>query len=340
MRMKKILFVVCIFSLATLFAPLTGTSVAAQRLDGDLRGEIKDPGGAVIPGAKVTITRQTTGLTRTVDTTGSGVFFFGSLLPGKYDVEAEAAGFKRYVRRGVDVSANRVSDLSIELEIGDVTATVEVVAGGQPVQTSTSTLVGATFKDERLNSGTAAAGSLDGDPINLAIIAPGTTTQAGGVAGVGSSIGGNRPRQNNFVIDGLDNNDPSVTGPLVDMIADSVEEFTLLTNQFSAEYGHSTAGQFITTTKSGTNEFHGRGWLYIQNRNLNALDNIQRASTPPGGDPPRFDWQRYGGQAGGPIFRDRLFIFGAYERLELDQAATPVSHHLRLCGHGTHRYVC
>ncbi|MCI0351066.1 MAG: carboxypeptidase-like regulatory domain-containing protein, partial [Acidobacteriales bacterium] len=158
MRMKKILFVVCIFSLATLFAPLTGTSVAAQRLDGDLRGEIKDPGGAVIPGAKVTITRQTTGLTRTVDTTGSGVFFFGSLLPGKYDVEAEAAGFKRYVRRGVDVSANRVSDLSIELEIGDVTATVEVVAGGQPVQTSTSTLVGATFKDERLNSGTAAAG--------------------------------------------------------------------------------------------------------------------------------------------------------------------------------------
>lgn len=322
MRMKKILFAVCILSLAMLFVPLTGTSVAAQRLDGDLRGEVKDPGGAVIPGAKVTVTSQTTGLTRTVDTTESGVFFFGSLLPGKYDVEAEVAGFKRYVQRGVDVSANRVSDLSLNLEIGDVTTTVEVQAS-QPVQTSTATLVGATFRDELLTSAAAAAGSLDGDPINLAIIAPGTTTQAGGVAGVGGSIGGNRPRQNNFVIDGLDNNDPSVTGPLVDVIADSVEEFTLLTNQFSAEYGHSTAGQFITTTRSGSNEFHGRGWLYIQNRHLNALDNIQRANTPPGGDPPRFDWQRYGGQAGGPILRDRLFIFGAYERLELDQAATP-----------------
>jgi len=306
---------------ALLIAGLS-TPALAQRIDGDLRGEVRDPQGAVIPGAKVTIVNQGTGTVRNLETTGTGIFFVGNLLPGKYDITVETTGFKKAVRRGVEVIANRVSEAIITLELGEVTQVVEVVAGAEEVQTTTATLVGATFKDELAGS-LGAAGSLDADPINLAITAPGTTTQSGGVVGTGGSIGGNRPRQNNFVIDGLDNNDPSVTGPLVDVIADAVEEFTLLTNQFSAEYGHSTAGQFITTTKSGTNEIHGRGWLYIQNRNLNSLDNITRANTPPGDPKPKFDWQRYGGQAGGPILKDRWFVFGSYERQELDQAATP-----------------
>ncbi len=90
--------------------------------------------------------------------------------------------------------------------------------------------------------------------------------EPGGVAGQGGSVGGNRPRNNNFVVDGVDNNDPSTTGTLTPVIAEAVEEFTLLTNQFNAEYGHSTAGQFITTTRSGSNELHGRAWWYNQNR--------------------------------------------------------------------------
>ena len=130
------------------------------------------------------------------------------------------------------------------------------------------------------------------------------------------------PIYNNFVVDGLDNNDPSVTGPLTPVISDAVQEFTLLTNQFTAEYGHSTAGQFLTTTKTGTNELHGRGWLYVQNRKLNSLDNLNRATFMPGDEKPKFDWQRYGGQAGGPILKDKWFYFGSYERQELDLAAT------------------
>lgn len=317
--MRRPLFVLCValFAVVALVTP-----ALAQRIDGDLRGEVKDQTGALIPGAKITVTNEATGTSRSVETTESGTFFVGSLLPGNYSINIEAAGFKRYVRRGVEVIANRVSEVAIRMELGEVTSTVEVVAGAETVQLTTATLVGATFKDE-LSGAVSIAGSLDGDPINLALTAPGTTSQSGGVAGTGGSIGGNRPRNNNFVVDGLDNNDPSVTGPLVDVISDAVEEFTLLTNQFSAEYGHSTAGQFITTTKSGTNEIHGRGWLYIQNRNFNSLDNLTRANTAPGDPKPKFDWQRYGGQAGGPILKDRWFIFGAYERLELDLAATP-----------------
>ena len=96
------------------------------------------------------------------------------------------------------------------------------------------------------------------------------------------------------MVDGLDNNLPSVTGPLASIIQDSVQEFTLLTNQFTAEFGHSAAGQFITVTKSGGNTMHGGGWWNIQNRNLNSLDNITRANTRPGADKPRYDWNRFG----------------------------------------------
>ena len=134
-------------------------------------------------------------------------------------------------------------------------------------------------------------------------------------------MGGNRPRQNNFVVDGLDNNDPVVTGPVSPVIQESVQEFTLLTNQFTAEYGHSTGGQFIIVTRSGSNEPHGGGWWNIQNRHLSALDNITRANPAPEVKP-RFDWNRFGGHFGGPIVKDKWFYYGAYEYRNLTREAT------------------
>jgi hypothetical protein len=168
-------------------------------------------------------------------------------------------------------------------------------------------------------------GSLTGDVRNLAIIAPGTTTQPGGMAGQGGSIGGNRPRNNSFTVDGLDNNDPSVTGANGPVINEAVQEFTLLTNQFNSELGHSTAGHFVITSKSGSNEIHGRGWWFNQNRNFNSLDNLTRAVTASGADKPRFDANRLGGQVGGPILKDRWFYFGAYEFQNLGLAGTAPS---------------
>ena len=135
---------------------------------------------------------------------------------------------------------------------------------------------------------------------------------------VGPSIGGQRPRNNNFEIEGVDNNNKAVTGPLVYLPNDAVGSFTLITNQFSPEFGHSSGGQFNTTVVSGTNKFHGRLYEYFQNRNLNAESGIAGGKIAN----PKYDNNRYGGQIGGPILRDKLFFFANYERNTLGQNAS------------------
>lgn len=306
---------------AGLFAPI---DALAQGFQGTLRGEVRDASGAVIAGATVRIVRESTGETRNQPTTSAGTFNFAELLIGEYTVTVEAPGFAKSSRKGVDVRANQVSDVLVTLQVGDVQQVVEVAAGAEMVQVSSSQLVGVTFNERSVRDLPIAGlegGRPTGSPLNLAVFAPNTTTQPGGVLGQGGSIGGNRPRNNNFVVDGLDNNLPSVTGPLATIIQDSVQEFTLLTNQFSAEFGHSTAGQFIMVTKSGANEMRGGGWWRGQNRHFNALDNITRSTTRPGGDKPRYDWNRIGGQLGGRILRDRWFYYGAYEYRNLTLSA-------------------
>ncbi|MGH9803614.1 MAG: carboxypeptidase regulatory-like domain-containing protein [Candidatus Acidiferrales bacterium] len=313
-------FGVVILGLAVALALAAPSGLLAQRIDGDLTGIVTDPSGAVVQGAKVKVTNEGTGQTRETTTTSVGKYFFANLLPGRYTLEVELSGFKLTRLTGIEVQGNRLSEANTALEVGAAVETVVVEAGANTVTTTTATLVGATFRDE-LGKGVTAT-SLTGNPITLAITAPGTTTQSGGVTGEGGSIGGNRPRQNAFVIDGITNNSVSTTVNLTPVISEAISEFTLLTNQFTAEYGQSTAGQFLQTTKSGTNEIHGRGWLFVRNRHLNSFDNITRSTTPPGGERPKQDWQRYGGQAGGPIMKNRWFYFGAYERQELDESAS------------------
>jgi hypothetical protein len=296
-------------------------TASAQRLDGDLSGDVKDSQGLLVAHAKVTIINQATGTKREVETTEAGTFFAANLLPGLYTVQVEQSGFKKVVKPSIEVIANRLAEVTLVLEVGTVTETITVEAGAQLVDTQTASL-GNTYSEMMMHSPILAqGGSLTGLPINLALLSPNTTTQAGGVSGVGGSVGGNRPRNNNFTIDGVDNNDTSVTGPYAPVIGEAVKEFTLLTNQFSAEYGHSTAGQFIVTTKSGTNELHGEGWWYNQNRHFNSLDNLNAAAFQ-GKDPPRFDANRLGGQAGGAVVKDKWFYFGSYEFRNLGQAGT------------------
>ena len=160
------------------------------------------------------------------------------------------------------------------------------------------------------------AGTLNGSPLNLAVLAPNVVAQPGGVTGIGGSVGGTRPRDNNFTVDGVDDNNLGVTGNNSTVIPDAVAEFNLTTNQFSAEYGHSAGGQFSLVTKTGTNNWHGSGEWYNQNRNYNSLDNLTKKAidvqhTLPG--QPAFDNNRFGGTMGGPLVKNKLFIFGAYE---------------------------
>ena len=304
----KIAFVV--WSACSLFLLLLSPGATwSQGFQGTIRGDVHDPSGALIPGATVTVTNVVTGETRSQVSSDSGTFNFPNLLVSSYTVTVELPGFRKHTRENVQVTANTIIDVVTRLELGVINEAVLVTTGQEKVNVSSAQLLGFTTQ----NVVDLPNPVPSGNPNNFAILAPGTTTMPGGVAGQGGSIGGNRPRNNNFVVDGVDNNDPSTTGALTPVIAEAVQEFTLITNQFSAEYGHSTAGQFITTTRSGGNQFHGGGWWYSQNRHTNSLDNLTRAVTAPGGAKPRYDWNRFGGRVGGPIVRDKWFFFSAYE---------------------------
>jgi len=318
--LKKLL---CLFAVTLLLAA-AGSAASAQTVGGTLRGTVTDTTGGVVPGATVVAQNEATGARFTSITSSAGLYSFPNVLAGNYTVTVELPGFKKYVRKAVPVSANQIIDANAVLQVGEISTVVEVVGGADLIATTTSQ-VGATVEAKAVvdlpNS------VLGGSPLNLAIALPNTTTQAGGVAGEGGAIGGNRPRNNNFTIDGVDNNDVSITGSLQPVIQDAVGEFNLISNQFSAEYGHSTAGQFNIISKSGTNQFHGSAFYYGQNRNLNAVDNLTKAAIQSGdlAGKPRFDYNRLGGTFGGPIRKDKLLFFGAYEYSTRGQAATGVT---------------
>ena len=287
----------------------------AQRLDGTLRVSVSDSTGAGILDAKVTVTNEATGVSTSATASSAGTYVFPDLLVGTYTVTVEKSGFKKAVNKGVQVESNQVAEVAATLEVGDATAVVEVTAGAELVKTESSEL-GATFSEQAVHD--LPLNTLGGDVKEFAVFAPGTTTQEGGVLGSGGSIGGTRPRFNGFSIDGVDDNRVDVNGPTQPVIQESVAEFTLLTNQFSAEYGHSAGGQFDIVTKSGTNNWHGAGWEYNRNRDLNAATNQEAAAffsatTRPADEKNRFDYNRLGASAGGPILKDKFFIYGAYE---------------------------
>src|SRR5438477_10392590 len=301
-----------LIALAATFCILLASAAQAQRLDGTLRVTVIDKSQASIEDAKVIAQNEATGVAAITSASSAGTYVFPDLLVGTYTVTVEKDGFKKAVQKNVAVASNQVAEAKIELELGSISATVEVEAGADLVKTDSSTLE-ATFSGKIVAD--LPVNTLGGDVKEFAVFAPGTTTQQGGVLGSGGSVGGTRPRFNGFSIDGVDDNRIDVNGPVQPVIQESVAEFTLLTNQFSAEYGHSAGGIFNIITKSGTNNWHGSGWEFNRNRNYNAADNQQKQRFADGtaAELDRFDYNRFGGSAGGPIKKDRLFIYGAYE---------------------------
>jgi hypothetical protein len=302
----------CTLVLLVLACVLTASVARGQRLDGTLRVTVTDTTGGAVEDARVTVTNESTNVSKSATASSAGTYVFPDLLVGNYTVTVEKAGFKKSMAKGVQVESNQVAEANAMLEVGDVSAVVEVEAGADLVKTESSEL-GATFSGRVVNE--LPVNTLGGDVKEFAVFAPGTTTQQGGVLGSGGSIGGTRPRFNGFSIDGVDDNRLDINGPTQPVIQESVAEFTLLTNQFNAEYGHSSGGQFNIVTKSGTNDWHGAGWWYNRNRDFNAATNQEKTSFIPGSTDVknRYDYNRAGASAGGPILRNKLFLYGAYE---------------------------
>jgi hypothetical protein len=290
---------------------VTAAAARAQRLDGTLRVTVTDKTGAAIEDARVTVSNEAMNVARVATASSAGTYVFPDLLVGSYTVTVEKDGFKKFVAKGIQVESNQVAEAGATLEIGDAASVVQVEAGAELVKTESSEL-GATFSGRVVND--LPVNTLGGDVKEFAVFVPGTTTQQGGVLGSGGSIGGTRPRFNGFSVDGVDDNRLDINGPTQPVIQESVAEFTLLTNQFAAEYGHSSGGQFNIVTKSGTNDWHGTGWWYNRNRDLNAATNQEKTAFTGTGDVKnRYDYNRAGASVGGPIRPNRLFIYGAYE---------------------------
>lgn len=292
---------------------------SAQRLDGTLRGDVLDSSGAAVADASVSVKNEGTGAIQTTTSTGAGSYTFPNLVPGTYTLTVEKVGFQKYERTGIQVSSNQVIESSVRLTVGATTEVIEVTGGADLVQTSNATLAN-TFESHLVtdlpNNG--------GTPLQLALFAPGITSNGAGVQGDGGSVGGVRPRANGFTIDGADDNDVTVTGRTSPVIEDAVADLTIITNQFSAEYGHSAGGLFNLTTKSGTNDIHGTAHWFTQNRNLNAADNLIGDQLKAGliSKKPRFDHNDLGGTVGGPLVNNKLFFFGAYNYKNTGQLFT------------------
>lgn len=306
-------------ALAIVFVSLT-MSVYAQRLDGTLRGTVQDPSGAVISGATVIATNEATSSMNTTATTSTGEYVFPNLLVGSYTVKVEVKGFETSERKKVEVLPNQVVTADAKMVVGAESTVVEVTGGAEVVQTTTSQI--SHDFDARAVSDLPSPG-LGGGPLNLALMAPNTTTQGAGVLGEGGSIGGARPRLNSFNIDGVDDNRVDVTGHTSEVIPEAVADFNLVTNMFSAELGHSAGGQFNVVTKSGTNNWHGSFWEFNNNRNFNAMDNLEKDSGLTA--PRRVDRNRAGADIGGPLIKDKLFLYGAYQFTNVGLATAAVA---------------
>ena len=297
--------------LVSLFG-LSAIVAFGQAIDGSVVGTIVDSQGAAVVGADVSATNTATNVTANGKTSASGEYRFDHLLAGTYKITAKMTGFK-ITSENVIVSLNQTVTRNLTLSPGAATETVEV-SGVPPVIDTTTAQLQNTYDAKVLaDSPMASVGS---GVINLSLMDAGVASSGGIGLGAGPSISGQRPRNNNYTIEGVDNNSKSVTGPLLQIPNDAVDQFTVLQNQFSPEFGHSSGGQFNQTIKSGTNSFHGRAYEYFQNRNLNAQDSLVAQSQRAQGINPfktRYDNNRFGGTLGGPIIKNKLFFFTNWE---------------------------
>jgi len=288
------------FCLATPFA-------GAQSTGGRIRGTVMDPSGAAIAAAKVTIISEGTQASREAESGADGEYIFLEVPVGTYEVNAQSAGFKKYVRKGIVLNLNQVVSLDIALQVGTAIETVEVT-GAPPLVDTISTQLGAVVNERAVSELPLA----QRDTYQLLQLQPGVQSQLGVDNLYGSdragvvSVNGGRGRDNNFTVNGGDGNDQFANLPAIQPSPDSIAEFRVLTNTFDAEYGRNSGAVINVVTKSGENEFHGNFYEFFRNQNLNAKGFF---------DTTKLDYlqNQFGSTFGGPIKKNKTFFFLTFE---------------------------
>ena len=300
--------------------------IYAQVAGATLNGTVSDSSGAGVPNANVSIKNTATGVERNVTSDADGFYSAPNLLPGTYEVTISASGFSTAVQTGLTLTVGAVQALNIPLKIGHATEKVEVVAIAPDVQLASSAL------SAEVDSTTERELPLNGrDWTQLATLQPGVTgvrVEAGasnrGNRGYGTllSISGHQPFENNYRLNGVSINDYSNGSPGsslgVNLGVDAVQEFSVLTSNYTAEYGRASGGVINGITKSGTNDFHGDAYYFIRDKVLDAKNYFDDPTQPI----PPFHRDQFGVAGGGPIIKNKTFIFGDYEGIRQRKSDT------------------
>jgi carboxypeptidase family protein/TonB-dependent receptor-like protein len=307
---------------ALVFSSLFSATAHAQVAGATLSGTVSDQSGGVVPQAAVSIKNIATGITRTSTTSSAGFYSVPNLLPGTYEIRAAAQGFSSEVQTGVTLTVGEQQVLNFALQVGQTSQTVVVTTEAPNVELASSSI------SATVNSTTVRELPLNGRSwTDLAALQPGVSavTQIQtdfavggdrGNRGFGNQItvAGDRPEQNNYRLDGVSINDFNNAAPGSvlggDLGVDAVQEFSVITSNVSAEYGRTSGGVINAITRSGTNQFHGSAYEFLRNNALDAANFFENSN---GLKKASFHQNQFGVSAGGPIRKDRLFIFGDYE---------------------------
>ena len=245
-----------------------------QTSRGTITGIIADPTGASVPNASVEITHETTGVTRSTTTNDSGFYRFDAVDLGTYTVSVKQTGFRTFVRRAVPISGGLTSSVDVQLEVGETQTTIEVVSSAVLLQQETVARGGSIS----IEAATQLPFSTR-NPVSLALTLPGVTSNRYGFGQQTFIVNGSRGRSNNFMIDGVENNDTGVAGQSLSLAnPEVIQEVSVQTSNYDAEYGRAGGAVVNTITKPGTNDFHGAGFYLVDSTFDDAITNTQSLS--------------------------------------------------------------
>ena len=323
MRRPSIAFFCSLFVLLTAFVAATGMFQRAwgQEVTASITGTVTDPSGAAVSGATVTATSTERGLSYTATTNDSGLYRIAQLPVGTYTLRVEKAGFAVASHPAFVLTLNQVARIDTTMKVGQTSETVEVTAAAPVMETDTTqvdTIINAATND---NLPLASR-----NYVQLTLLAPGAVStdpssfnNGNNTGGYGGRplINGNREQANNFLLDGMDNNQVSDNLLGYTPAPDAIQEFNLITNNAPAEFGNFEGGIINATIKSGTNAFHGDIWEFLRNDKLNAnswSNNLAYPALPKA----KLRWNMFGGTVGGPILKNKLFFFADFQDQRFD----------------------
>lgn len=306
--------------LVTAFCAFVAAAPAlAQQGTTDLRGRVTDSQAAVLPGVTITATNQANGNFRTTVSAADGTFIASGLTPGTYTVTAELQGFKKFSRKDLRLEVGKTTSLDVALEVGGVSETVEV-KGTSPLVDVTSKEIGGNITSETLVKLPSVNGNFVGFVGLLPGIVPSISTESFGSDSISSN--GQDPRNNNYMLDGGNNNDDVIgqrAGTQARTPIEAIQEFQVITGQYDAQYGRTSGAIVNAVTKSGTNQVRGSAFGFFQDSSLAANDFFSKQNGTAKSDT---KYQRWGGTVGGPVVKNKVHYFASLERFLIDRPNT------------------